>query len=238
MVSAIPTIAGISPSKQRADGCVDGGSQDAYLLQNLAPLPETRTELAQISSSLGASPDHLHFGQAASEQMLKNRQDLSDYRVIAFATHAILTSQLDCLAEPALVLTAPDQASDVDNGLLTTSDIVELRLDADWILLSACNTGGPDGRLGGESLTGLARAFFYAGARTLMVTHWTVASDATVDLTTKTFDAFATGTVGKAEALRQAQIAMINGPSAANSHPALWAPFTIVGDGGRRSLSL
>jgi len=135
-------------------------------------------------------------------------------------------------------MTPPDQVRAGDDGLLTSSDIAQLQFDADWVLLSACNTGGPEGKLGGESFTGLARAFFYAGARTLLVSHWAVESEPTVVLTTSTFDGYAGGAMAKAEALRQAQLSMINDPGATgspddwtNAHPALWAAFTIVGDG-------
>ena len=110
-------------------------------------------------------------------------------------------------------------------------EVLGLKLDADWVVLSACNTAGPDGSLGGESLSGLTRAFFYAGARTLLVSQWTVASDPTVELTTGIFSVTAREPgIGKAEALRRSQAGLR--AKAATAHPLFWAPFVLVGDGG------
>jgi len=94
------------------------------------------------------------------------------------------------VAEPALVLTPPSKATQIDDGLLTAREIANLKLDADWVILSACNTAAPEGRPGAEGLSGLAKTFFYAGSRALMVTHWWVASDATVLLTTGAIQEF------------------------------------------------
>jgi hypothetical protein len=116
-------------------------------------------------------------------------------------------------------------------GLLDASEVATLKLDADWVVLSACNTAGPDGALGGESLSGLTRAFFYAGARALLVSHWAVASGPTVDLTTGMFGVYARKPGrGKAEALRRAQAAVRAKPETA--HPFFWAALVLVGDGG------
>jgi hypothetical protein len=97
----------------------------------------------------------------------------------------------------------------------------------------ACRlTAAPDGGLGGQSLSGLARAFFYAGARSLLVSHWAVASQPTVILTTSLFEAYTRdATLGRAAALRTAQAKLQGDP--ATSHPAFWAPFVLVGDGGQ-----
>jgi CHAT domain-containing protein len=142
-----------------------------------------------------------------------------------------LPGELRCQSEPALTLTPPASASAADDGLLDASEIATLKLDADWVVLSACNTAGPDGSLGGESLSGLARAFFYAGARAVVATHWAIASKPTVDLTTAMFAAYTKDAgLGRAEALRRAQ-ALLRG-QAATSHPFFWAPFVVVGDGG------
>ncbi|OQA30299.1 MAG: CHAT domain protein [Betaproteobacteria bacterium ADurb.Bin341] len=137
------------------------------------------------------------------------------------------------LAEPALVLTPPATASELDDGLLTAGEIADLRLNADWVILSACNTAAPDGTPGAEGLSGLARAFFYAGARSLLVSHWAVGSESTVALTTKMFEETARG-VSKAEALRRSMLALMKTRGSPEyAHPALWAPFVVVGEGGR-----
>ena len=127
------------------------------------------------------------------------------------------------------MLTPPATGTEQDDGLLDASEVAQLQLDAEWVVLSACNTAGPDGQLGGESLSGLARAFFYAGARSLLVTHWPVDSVAATALTTGTFERYAASDSDKAEALRQTQLALLAQPAFAR--PAFWAPFTLVGDG-------
>jgi len=207
------------------------GGIDVELLRGLPRLRETAQELSLIAQALGASPESsVVLGTHASKPRV-TRTDLSRYRVLAFATHGLLPGELRCQAEPALVLTPPAAPTAEDNGLLDASDIAQLRLDADWVVLSACNTAGPDGSLGGESLSGLARAFFYAGARRLLVSHWTVASRPTVALTTGLFEHIArTPALGRAEALRRSQLALAGAPE--TSHPAFWAPFVLVGDGG------
>jgi CHAT domain-containing protein len=135
------------------------------------------------------------------------------------------------LAEPALVLTPPAQGSELDDGLLTAGEISQLKLDADWVVLSACNTAAPDGTPGAEGLSGLARAFFYAGARSLLVSHWAVSSEAAKALTTRMFDESAKG-ASKAEALRRSMLAlMARTDKWYFAHPALWAPFVVVGEG-------
>jgi CHAT domain-containing protein len=209
---------------------LDGGI-DVELLRSLPRLRETAQELAQFAQALGASPESSVVLGAAATKPKVTSTDLSQYRVLAFATHGLLPGELRCQAEPALALTPPAALTPTDNGLLDASDIAQLRLDADWVVLSACNTAGPDGALGGESLSGLARAFFYAGARTLLASHWAVASRPTVALTTGLFAQVAqTPTLGRAEALRRSQITLADTP--ATSHPVFWAPFVLVGDGG------
>ena len=98
----------------------------------------------------------------------------------------------------------------------------------------ACNTAAGE-RLGAEALSGLARAFFYAGARALLVSHWPVYSDAAVRLTTKAFAEIEVDTtLTRAEAMRRSMVALIYDPTEEdNVHPSVWAPFVLVGEGGR-----
>jgi len=184
-----------------------------------------------MAQTLGAGPDSVVLGTAATESKVRST-DLSQYRVIAFATHGLLPGDLQCKAEPALALTPPaTSGAGDDDGFLSASEIAQLRLDADFVVLSACNTAASDGRLLGEALSGLTRAFFYAGARGLLVSHWTVASAPTVTLTTGLFTEHARDrALGRAEALRRAQEALWR--QEATAHPALWAAFVLVGDGG------
>jgi CHAT domain-containing protein len=115
---------------------------------------------------------------------------------------------------------------------LTASEVAQLKLNADWVVLSACNTIAGD-KPGAEALSGLARAFFYAGARALLVSHWSVESKAATRLTTSTFELLqADPKLGRAEALRRAMLAYLNDKtSPENAYPALWAPFALIGEG-------
>ncbi len=145
-----------------------------------------------------------------------------------FATHGLVAGDLSGLAEPALVLTPPPVATDADDGLLTASEIAALNLNADWVVLSACNTAAGASE-GAEALSGLARAFFYAGARALLVSHWAVYSQAATELTTTTFAALAANPkMGRGQAFRSAMLALI----AKGEPPSYWAPFVIVGEAG------
>jgi tetratricopeptide (TPR) repeat protein/CHAT domain-containing protein len=209
-----------------------GVSIDRGELANALPrLADTADELKKIASSLGAGADDIYLREAASETTVK-RIPLSDYRVVYFATHGLVAGEVKGLAEPSLALTLPRQASEADDGLLTASEIAQLKLNANWVVLSACNTVAGD-KPGAEALSGLARAFFYAGARALLVSHWAVDSKAATQLTTATFDLLrADPTLGRAEALRRAMLAYLADTSTPmNAYPALWAPFEIVGEG-------
>ena len=140
----------------------------------------------------------------------------------------------ESLVEPALVLTPPAVASEADDGLLTASEIARfLNLDADWVILSACNTAAGD-KPGAEGLSGLAKAFFYAGARALLVSHWSVQSEAAVKLTTRMLtEAAENPGIARAEALRRSMLALMDDPENEHfAHPLFWAPFVVVGEGG------
>jgi CHAT domain-containing protein len=130
-----------------------------------------------------------------------------------------------------LLLTPPEKASDIDDGYLSASEIAALKLDADWVILSACNTAAGDTK-DADALSGLARAFFYAGARSLLVSHWSVNSEATVKLITKAVAELKSDPkIGRAEALRRSMSSMIDTGTDDEAHPALWAPFVLVGEG-------
>jgi len=132
------------------------------------------------------------------------------------------------------VLTPPETGSPQDDGLLTASEVALLKLDADWVILSACNTASSDGTPGAEGLSGLAKAFFDTGSRALLVSHWPVASDATVRLTTDMLTQTSHDpSLRRAEALQRAMLAMIADTDAPDyyAHPMFWAPFMLVGEG-------
>lgn len=211
---------------------------DVDAVRRLARLPDTRCELEHIASSLGGGD--LFLTTEATEARVKqmNAQGvLSEYGTISFATHGLVAGETS-LSEPALVLTPPDEGSIRDDGLLTASEVAALELDADWVLLSACNTAAGtietnSGDRISESFSGLARAFFYAGAKSLLVSHWPVQSEAAVRLTTRTFQILrAQPDIDRASAFRLAMLAIIDDPNGTEqtAHPEYWAPFTLLGD--------
>ncbi|MFM7485148.1 MAG: CHAT domain-containing protein, partial [Burkholderiaceae bacterium] len=196
------------------------------------PLPETADELGVVQRVLGTRglQSNVYLSDKATEAQLREEK-LDDYRVLYFATHGLLPGELKCQAEPGLVLTPPMAADDRrDDGLLETSEIASLRLNADLVVLSACNTAGSGSRFGGDALSGLAESFFHAGARRLVVSHWQVPSKATAALMSGMFESLGPefGS-GPAHSLRDAQLKLIS--KEASAHPFFWAAFVVVGDG-------
>ena len=191
-------------------------------LQGLQPLPGSERELRTIAQVLGGQGTVL-TGPAATEQAV-TALPLDQYRVLAFATHGLLSDEVDGLGEPALVLT-PAAGCD---GLLTASEVAALDLAAEFVILSACNTAGGVTR-SAAPYTGLAQAFLYAGAQSLMVSHWQVRDDAAAFLATETVARTSAGH-SRAEALRQATLALIDHSDLPGAgHPAIWAPFLLIG---------
>jgi CHAT domain-containing protein/Tfp pilus assembly protein PilF len=202
------------------------------LRKGLASLPETADELHAVARELGASDGDVRLGAAATVTNVKIAS-LDQYRVVDFATHGLVAGEVNGLSEPALVLSLPEHPTADDDGLLTASRVAKLTLDADWAVLSACNRAAGE-KPGAEGLSGLARAFFYAGARALLVSHWPVESEAAVKLTTAAFSELAKNpAIGRAEALRRSMQQLIADQSSPrNADPAVWAPFVLVGEGG------
>ena len=204
------------------------------LAEALPSLPETADELRAVAKELGAKPDDIKLGEDATVTNVKHAQ-LNNYRVVYFATHALVAGEVakfaQVKAEPALVMSIPQNPSDEDDGLLRASDVAMLKMNADFAVLSACNTAAGD-KPGAEALSGLARAFFYAGARSLLVSNWEVDSESTVSLMTGLFDALKMDPhLSHAEALRLSMLRMIDHPAKPEwAQPKFWAPFVVVGE--------
>jgi CHAT domain-containing protein len=218
-----------------------GGNANIEAIRAWPPLPETADELCEVGLRLGVPESEILLGGHATEVALKGLSEqgrLADYGIVHFATHGALTGDVQGSAEPGLILTPPDKdmidpkALDRDDGFLTASEIATLKLDADWVILSACNTAGGSGETA-EALSGMARAFFYAGARALLVSHWAVDSAATVRLTTTAMHAMSREKgMGRAQAMRNSMLGMIDDKGKpALGHPTYWAPFVVVGEG-------
>jgi CHAT domain-containing protein len=212
------------------------GFADLEQLRSAAPLPDTADELCAAGTAMNATANDLYLGARATETILKSLSEsgaLADYRVIHFATHGALAGDVLGANEPGLILTPPTQQTPLDDGYLTASEIAHLWVDADWVVLSACNTAGGEAGTT-EAMSGVASAFLYAGARALLVSHWPVDSEAAVKLVTNTLTTLkANVKIGRAQALHQSMSAMIQRGSLREAHPAVWAPFVIVGEGSR-----
>jgi CHAT domain-containing protein len=198
----------------------------------LQRLKGAREAIQDIGGELKSASDDLVLGDAFTDNAVKARKDLDQYRIVFFGTHGLLPATGDCLPEPALVTSLGSGDSD---ALLSVSEIFNLKMDADLVVLSACDTGGGasvSARTGlagsGAALDGLARAFIYAGARNLIVSHWQIPETSNQLIMTTVFQP---GSGDQAEALRRAQLALMD--QKAYSHPFYWAAFSLVGDGAR-----
>jgi CHAT domain-containing protein/tetratricopeptide (TPR) repeat protein len=222
----------------RAGRSRDGGLiADLGALRRLTRLPGTARELELVRRTLHAPPGSLMLAERATEANVR-AADLSRARIILFSTHGLTAAESlrVGLGEGGLVLTPPAVARDGDDGYLAASEVTTLRLNADWVILSACNTATGDG-LSGSGLGELARAFFFAGARNLLASHWPVSDEVAPILINRTLALERTG-IPRAEAFRRAtrQIRMNRShDTVADSwaHPFYWAPFVLIGDGGR-----
>ncbi len=206
---------------------------DVDMLRKQYRLPESADEIKAMAKIMRAGENVIMLQDKATETNVKTL-DLSQYRMLAFATHGVMADEIGYGFEAGLILTPPQQGTLEDDGYLSAGEIAKLKLNADWVLLSACNTAAADGSPGAEGLSGLAKAFFYAGSRSLLVSHWPVASNATVLLTTAMLHEYETKPAqGKAAAHRKAMLALMNTPKHPEyAHPLYWAPFVVVGEGG------
>jgi CHAT domain-containing protein len=215
-----------------------GDDSEAKWVASLQPLPGTRREVELLRSILNGSKQNVLIGSLASRAELERRQrdgSLAQVSVLEFATHGFFAGEIPEIHDASLALATTPERSDVADAFLTSSEISKLRLNADWVVLSACSTG-LGVQTGGEGLSQLAGAFFYAGARSLLVSHWRVRDDAAERLVTLTFaDRRDNPALDKAQALRKAMLQLMSDPSMDTagltfSDPSAWGPFVVVGD--------
>lgn len=211
---------------------------DPAALRRLARLPGTEKELKAMEALVGPARTRLFLAGAATESNLK-AADLASASILFLATHGLVAGELGDIGEPGLVFTPPAAASPTDDGLLTASEVAALRVGAGWVILSACNTAAGDGRAGAPGLSGLARAFFFAGSESLLASHWPVRDDVAAVLTVRLFEILrADPGLSRAEALQRVEREIRNDARddpylKSWSHPSAWAPFSLIGDVGR-----
>jgi len=211
----------------------DGPGAVAIGEADFPPLPGTQTEAAAVRAALDAPAASLVTGDAATRRRvldLNATDSLKAYRYVLFATHAVLPNEIKGLTQPAIVLAHPERG----DGLLTMADVFGLTLDADFVTLSACSTGVAEGEASGEGISGLTRAFLYAGTPAISVTLWEVYDEAAPRITPAFFAGMHGGKLTAAESLQNAKLAMLKSPEARFRHPYAWAPSVIFGDGNRR----
>jgi CHAT domain-containing protein/tetratricopeptide (TPR) repeat protein len=207
-------------------------------LEDLPQLPVTGKEIYELARILDADMTRdVYLGNEASEENIKSAP-LANYRIIAFATHGLISGDLDGLYQPALALSSPSVTGGIEDGLLTMDEIMALRVNADWVVLSACNTGTSDSA-GAEAISGLGGAFFYAGAGAMLVSYWPVETTSSRMLTTELFRLQRNNALLiRSEALRQTYQYLIkhDGYRVNSSeivfsyaHPIFWAAFNLIG---------
>ena len=220
-----------------------GGSVDAGCLWDAAQWgrPISADELVTARDAVGRAAGTLLTGGAFTDTAVKNRADLADYRIIHFATHGLVTAPRPaCPARPALVTSFDGADSD---GLLTFQEIFDLRIDADLVILSACDTAGAASVAatretglsgGGNALDGLVRSFIGAGGRSVIASHWPAPDD--FDATKRLIGGLFAADEGTsvADALWSTQMQLMDDQQ--TSHPYYWAGFAIIGDGSQALL--
>jgi CHAT domain-containing protein len=222
-------------------GRAESDAADTALLSALPRLPDTAAEVMNLAKTMNADIKRdVFLGKKASEEKVRSSK-LSDRRVVVFATHGLVPGDLNGLVESALALSAPEVTGGKADGLLTLSEILSLNLDADWVVLSACNTGSASGA-GAEAVSGLGRAFFYAGTRAVLVSHWPVETTSARRLTTELFRRQSIDpSLSRAAALQQSTLQLIDDVFShpetgaamfSYAHPIFWAPLALIGDGG------
>ncbi len=230
-------VAGKAWTSRTIDSFYDDGRPRSDLLRTLRPLPGTLAEAQGLASIMKVGSESIFTGNQASEatvRRLNQSGQLAQARILHFATHGLIVGNLSGQSEPALALALPGVGAS-DDGLLEVHEIVSLRLDADWVILSACNTAAQD-QADNRGLAGLARAIFHAGGRSILVSHWRIDDAAAAQLVTDVVRINGGKTpIARADALRTASLAMLDNSSRDGvgswSQPRFWAPFVLIGTG-------
>lgn len=211
----------------------------------LQALPDTAVEICHVASNFSEEEATVLLGVDASEvnfNSIAQRGELAKYNYLMFASHALLADEATNLGgdkEQAIVLTPGNRENRGDNGLLQTSEVASLKLGAHWVVLSGCSTAGLGDFV--SSYGGLPAAFFAAGARGLIVSHWPVVSAAAAKLMGRALgghgnafrDAASSSPGWVLSQLNWAMMSMADEDSTWKGHPKYWAPFIVLGDGGR-----
>jgi len=203
----------------------------------LPRLPDTSDEILEIAKVFNVKPERDIFLQRRANLQEVLKVDMSNRKVVMFSTHGLVPGELDGLSQPALALTNPEVQNLKGDGLLKVDTILTMKLDADWVVLSACNTAAGEGE-GAEALSGLGRAFFFAGARAILVSSWPVDSEASRKLMTNLFKRYVQEkSISKPRALQLASLHLLDEgvpddkkAKYTYSHPLFWGPFTMVGN--------
>jgi CHAT domain-containing protein/Tfp pilus assembly protein PilF len=185
-------------------------------------LPYTREEVKNIAALYPRKASKVYVGPAATEASVK-RENLDHFNCLHFATHGLIDEEVPARSGVVLSLVGEKE----EDGILQMNEIFNLDLNAELVVLSACQTGL--GKLvKGEGLIGLTRAFMYAGASSVVVSLWNVRDSSTAEFM-KSFYRHLRARKDKAEALRQAKIDMIRSDIPAYRFPYFWAPFVVIG---------
>lgn len=205
---------------------LNGTTRSINIEDFYSPIKGSRDEILFSAKIFGEKNSTILLREEATETKFKET-DLSKFNIIHFATHAEVSGALKGLNEPFLVLSPPKENTDKDNGLLMMNEIMQLNLNADLVILSACNTGSVEDQYSG-SYSGLAKAFFVAGAKSVLVSNWYVEDAATQRLIKKFIENISRNKGDFAENLN---LTMKDLSIQKNqySHPIFWAPFVFVG---------
>ena len=230
--SAKVQIRGVRLTKQ---GAIETTNLSMHQIEQLSALPDTEDEIKSVARALMADPKQdLFLGKKASERVVKTTR-LDNRKVLAFATHALLPGDLSGLDQSALALSSPRVTGEKEDGLLTMGEVMTLKLASDLVILSGCSTGAASSR-GAEAISGLGRAFFYAGSKGVMVTMWPVETASAGKLVTSVFE-YKKDSLS--QSLNAAKLNMIQKGGVTDqsgnlvisyAHPIFWAPYVFVGD--------